>query len=114
MDPGARSRPRDSAARQLFLLAGAERSPPETGRARARSPAQEPRTRARVGPPEPQGPAGQEQGPPATLRRVGLKRVPEKKRDQRDLHSPRRAARRPRRRSIRPEKRLRRAPPDRQ
>ena len=74
-------------------LAGAEGSPPRAGAEDRRRTHQGDEEGTRVGTAEPEGAPGQEQGAPRPLRGAVRCRIPEAQRDQRDLHSGRRAAR---------------------
>ena len=78
------------------------------------APAQDAGARARMGAPESEGAPGEEQGPPAALRRAAVAGIPGAQRDQRDLHPAGRAPGRSGHRSEEPAQGLRRPAADRQ
>ena len=91
VDPRARPRLRHPVQGQLQPVARAEGAAPRDrieagGRAH-----QGDEAGARVGAPEPQGPAGEEQGAHLALQRPRVLRAPAAQRDERDLHPRRRA-----------------------
>ena len=98
MDPRARSRPRHSVEGQLFVLARTEGRAPAAGRIRRKGAPEGDPARTRMGAPGREGPPVEGQGAPEPLRGAELGRVPAAQRDQRNLHSARRAPRRSRRR----------------
>src|SRR5882672_5543150 len=110
VDPGARPRPRYSLAWQLFLVARPEEHAARTGRAPAGGAAEDTEARTGVGARKSQGAPGEEQGARRALRGTRIDGIPEAQRDERNLHSPRRAARRARDRGEGPRQGLWRAP----
>ena len=113
VDPRARPRLRHPVEGQLQLVARAEGAAARDRVEAGGGAHQGDEAGARVGAPEPEGPAGEEQGAHRALRGARLVRAPEAQRDAGDLHPGRRAPRRRGDRVREREQGLRRPAPDR-